>query len=609
MQVSHFRLLAVAAFAGLVVACAVKPVSHPPTASEAAKLEAEQQYRAAAQAWLAVASAATEPSSIASYRLRAARDFERQHLVAKAWDAIGGVSIASLPPSERLVGAEAKARIALDARRPEAALATLASMPAVPGRAANPRLLELKGRALFDAGNPAGGLETLVTRGKLAGSPAEVLVNDELVWNLLMGASTLPSAEGLSLSAQGWIALAQIWRTAWEAPQEFAARLTAWQAAYPNHPAQAGLLAEIEAQEKSQLTYPPQIAVLLPLSGPYAQQARAVESGVLDAYYRSGGTRPHISVYDTNGTAPGARAAMSRALADGVDFVFGPLTAAGVRAVASSSSGVPVLALNYLDGGESPPRFFQFGLSPTEEAAQSAERAVSQGLVRAVVLVPANDWGQSIASSFDQALVDLGGATLASATFRVGSEDFGAPLSQLFGLNASEEREQRLSALLGRPLGFEPRRRQDIQFVFFAARYTTARLVVPQIRYYHGFGLPVFSISDVYRPGAVAAGLNGVRFPVMPWFIADSGPIADMRQSIHALFPKGWDQLAPLYALGYDAWRLVPMLANSRQPLTRPVRGMTGLLSLGPGNVIERRLDWARYAAGNVKPYPVGPSS
>jgi outer membrane PBP1 activator LpoA protein len=262
--------------------------------------------------------------------------------------------------------------------------------------------------------------------------------------------------------------------------------------------------------------------------------------------------------------------------------------------VASAHPPVPVLALNYLTGGAAPAQLFQFGLSPDEEARSVAERAISGGLERAVVLVPANDWGSGIASAFTQTLTSLGGQVLASTT--------------LFGLNASTGRDQQLAATLDQQPEFNQQRNPDIQFVFFAAPYSTARLIVPQISYYQGIGLPAYSLSDVYYPGGASSDLNGLRFPIMPWFTAANGPIASVRGSVQSLFPQNWSDLAPLYALGYDAWRLVPLLGQGAQPFGWQVQGMTGILGLGPGNVIQRRPQWAHYVNGRVRALAATPA-
>ncbi|MGH8224912.1 MAG: penicillin-binding protein activator [Gammaproteobacteria bacterium] len=571
----------------------------------------QARFRIAAPAVIAVAvliagcagGPSTGPSAAAgsaSAQLHAARKAQQAGNLAAAWRAAAKLKIADLPPGERLSGAETKAGIALATHRPNEALAALAVAPVPPDRAGQARLFLLKGRALFAVDEPAQGLEVMVARGALFTESSDVLANDEQLWTLISNASPLPAADGLSATAQGWIALARIERTAWAEPGEFDQRIDDWRTAYPDHPAQE-LLAQIVAEERAALKYPQKIALLLPLTGAYAEQAQAVEAGLLAAYYRNAGARPTIAVYDTEGTGIGARAAFAEAQAAGADFVVGPLTPAGVGGAASTAPQMPVLALNYLSGVIPPPRFFQFGLSPQQEAQSAAEEAVSRGLTRAVVLVPANDWGSAIGDAFTQRLTALGGQVLARASFQPDAVHFETSLSSLFALDTSFAREQNLAATVGQPLGFTPRRREDIQFVFFAAPFTTSELIVPQIDYYQGIGLDVYSISDVYQAGATPSDLDGVNFPIMPWFTADDGPIATLRKQISGLFPNAWRNDAPLYALGYDAWRLIPLLGNSAHPLARPLRAMTGTLSLDSGNVIERRADWARYSGGKPK--------
>lgn len=598
---SLFRLPVTVVCVAILVGCAMKPPAGPSPARRATQLETAGKYRDAGDAWLAAASMSRgEKEAVARYN--AAIDYQKANALGAAWEALAPVSVAALPVVRRMAGAQLKARLALATHRPQAALDALAAAPSSTNRQTREQILELEGRARFAVGDAAAGLAALVTRGQLFNTASDMLANDELLWGLLIGTPQLPKEKDLSATAQGWVSLAAIWRTAWEVPSEFSRRLNAWRIAHPDHPANRGLVAEIVAEERARLRYPSTIALLLPLSGPYASQAQAVEAGILSAYYRDNGSHPRLKVYDTDGTASGARDALNKAQADGSDFVLGPVTVGAVGGAASADPSVPVLALNYLSPNiAAPARFFQFGLSPEDEAQTAAQQAVSNGLARAVVLVPDNSWGQGIATAFTRALTEMGGRVLATATFRPKAEDFAGPMSKVFGLDASEAREQRLAAVLGQPLGFQPRRRQDVQFVFFAAPFSTARLLAPQIGYYQGLGLPVYSISNVYRPGSDHPDLTGVHFPVMPWFVEDSGPIAHVRQTVSALFPQNWSEYGPLYALGYDAWRLVPLLANTARPLTRPVRGMTGMLRMGSDNVIHRRGDWAGYVNGKLR--------
>lgn len=589
-----------------VAGCAVtKPGAPGKASAEAQRLEAGGAFAKAAAAWSRVA-ANSRGQAGAVARLHAARDYEQAGDIPSAWNAVAALDIVALPPAQRMDGALLRARLALATHRPQLALQALAAAPTAGKPEIQARWLALAGRAHFDAGEPAPGLHAFIRRGALlAGQPQQALTNSEMLWEYLKASPQLPSAEGFDTVGQGWIALARIWRTAWEQPRRFAARLKDWQGLYTDHPATRGLIAEITAEEQARLSYPARIAVLLPLSGPNAAQARAVETGILAAYYQGHDNRPAVSIYDTTGSATGTRQALAAARAAGTDFILGPLTVAGVQGAVSNAGNAPVreLALNYLPGAAPAPEgFYQFGLSPEQEARTSAEQAVARGLTRAVVVVPDNAWGGRIAAAFTRHLDELGGRVLASATIRPGSQDFGAALSSVFGLDESTRREERLAGVLGQPLGFTPHRRQDIQFVFFAAPYATALLIPPQIDYYQGLGLPMYSISNVYRPGASEPDLDGVHFPIMPWFMADSGAMAETRDELSGLYAQDWQQFAPLYALGYDAWRLVPLLANSARPLKQPVRGVSGSLSMGEQQVIQRRADPAVFRNGVPAP-------
>lgn len=572
-------------------------------AAKAKRLEAGGSYRAAAAAWEQLAER-SHGQTQALAQLNAAKDYEQAGQMAAAWMSAVALSVPALPSARQMEGALTKARIALATHRPQQALKALASAPPVKTRANRVRWLALAGQAHFAAGEPSSGLRALIKRGSLVASDAQAsLANSEILWENLKSSPRLPAATDFGPTGQGWIALAQIWRTAWEQPRQFASQLSHWQAMYSNHPANQGLIAEIQAEEKARLSYPQNIALLLPLTGPNAEQARAVEAGILAAYYQ-GHSQPTIRVYDTTGSATGAREALAKAQSNGANVVLGPLTVAGVQGVVSNAQKLPELALNYLPGNgiSTPPGFYQFGLSPEQEARTSAEQAVAQGLSRAVSIVPDNQWGRRIAAAFSQALKKLGGQVLASTTIDPKSQQFGAALSSVFGLDASEEREQRLAGVLGQPLGFSPRRRQDIQFVFFAAPYATDLLLAPQIGYYHGLGLPMYSISNVFRPGDKEPDLNGVYFPVMPWFTASGGAVAATRRQMSKLFAQNWQHSAPLYALGFDAWRLLPLLLHSPKPLSQPVRGVSGSLRMGKNNVIQRRADPAQIFNGTAAP-------
>src|SRR5690625_1909403 len=254
-------------------------------------------------------------------KLETARSAREAGHNSAAWKAIASVDIAGLPENRQLDAAELKADIALANHRPRVALKALAAAPKPKSNDAKARVLALKARALFADGEPKRGLHLMIEREQLFSSGSDVLANNQQLWSLISGTQPLPPTTGLSHEAAGWVALARIEQTAWEEPEKFNQRIQDWSAQWPAHPANGALLNQIMAEEQARWQYPPEVAFLLPLSGSYAKQARAVEAGLLAAYYRSAQPRPKIAIYDTKGSAAGARAALANARAASAGFI------------------------------------------------------------------------------------------------------------------------------------------------------------------------------------------------------------------------------------------------------------------------------------------------
>ncbi|MGH8362247.1 MAG: penicillin-binding protein activator, partial [Gammaproteobacteria bacterium] len=255
---------------------------------------------------------------------------------------------------------------------------------------------------------------------------------------------------------------------------------------------------------------------------------------------------------------------------------------------------------------------FQFGLPPEDEAAQVANRVIAESLKRGVALVPQGDWGTRVLNAFAARFTQLGGTLLGTQTYTPGANDFSVPITRLLNLNDSQYREEQLAAFLGTSLQFEPRRRQDIQFIFLAANASDAKLIRPQLRFFHAINVPVYATSQVYQPGTPADDdFDGITFDDMPWTLETSGAAASTRATVSALWPNNFSGNSRLYALGFDAWRLIPLLYK-RNVFNISVQGMTGLLSMTPDGRIHRQLDWAAFNNGTpqllapvVPPTPV----
>lgn len=334
------------------------------------------------------------------------------------------------------------------------------------------------------------------------------------------------------------------------------------------------------------------------MSGRQQRSARAVRDGLLAACYlpTEQGERPQIRIYDTAVT--GAAQTYDQAVRDGADFVVGPLLKNEVQELAVAGISTPTLTLNFLpeESGRSV-GFYQFSLSPEDEARQVARRATALGQFRALVLAPDNSRGKRLLESFGTELQARGGQILDYELFDPHNLDFSDSIQRLLLIDESRARRDRLSANLGIPLEYAPRRRADIDLIFLAARAATGKLIRPQLRFYYAGNVPTYSTSAIYEEGSRNnSDLNGIMFPDLPWIIAPDGLSLETRKTLARYWPDQSERRARLYALGFDAYRLIPIVnagGNGQE-----IEGMTGTLYFDNRNRILRRLPWARMQRG-----------
>ena len=172
------------------------------------------------------------------------------------------------------------------------------------------------------------------------------------------------------------------------------------------------------------------------------------------------------------------------------------------------------------------------------------------------------------------------------------------------GLSQSVQRYQRLRANIGGPLQFDPRRRQDIDFVFLGADSRAGRLIKSQLKFHYSGDLPVYSTSFIYSmDGRSDADLNDVKFADAPWVISPPTWIENYPELYGEFWPSE-RRLSRLHAMGYDAYHLVGALFNAPEGDIAEITGATGRLFMASDDRIHRKLAWARFERGQPVPLP-----
>jgi len=205
-----------------------------------------------------------------------------------------------------------------------------------------------------------------------------------------------------------------------------------------------------------------------------------------------------------------------------------------------------------------------------------------------------------MATYFDAAWNDVGGQLASAAEYPPRQSDFSKPIKRMLNLDQSEKRHRQLQRLLGVRLRFEPRRRQDVDFVFMAAFPRQARLIAPQLRFHHAADLPVYTTSHAYagkRDPRADRDMNGVVLGDIPWLLEDPSQFPHL-QAARKLWPQRMDQYARLFALGADAYTLLFYLDWFRANPEARLRGATGIISMDDRHRMQRRLSWARFVRG-----------
>jgi outer membrane PBP1 activator LpoA protein len=577
----------------------------PPSVDRAEALARAGDHAAAAALYERLATETTGSDSV-EFRLRAARAW-----LAAGRNADADRVLASLPtgltPQQALEQNLLRIQSAVAQGRGDEAWREVSSMQTPTAQPAAARYYETRQQVAIATGHLLDGIRSELARERLVGPGDAQLARSELLAQLRSAAErgvSLVPPPGSDALVRGWFEAASVAADNARNPTLGATRLAGFRSRFPNHPALAALSGEpavgIEAPA-SRLAAAPHIALMLPLTGRTSAPAAQIRDGFMTAYYQlPGNTRPRLRVYDT-ATASIAET-VANATAAGAEFIIGPLTREEVLAAADLlTTHAPILALNFLPGDRpAPERFFQFALSPEDDARAVARYIGASGRRRGVVLTPEGDWGTRVAAAFDEELRTAGGYVLGQASFSTADKDFGASIMQVLRTDDSHARQQRIQSAIGQKLEFEPRRRPDIQFIFAPGQPAAARLLRPQLRYHLAGDIPTYTLGDAYEPHPTAnQEIDGVMFPDMPWMLGDEGLSAEVRVAAASALGDSAARRGRLFAFGYDALRIATALQRGG---TINPQGLTGTLSIDAQGRVRRELKWVRIKGGAPTP-------
>jgi uncharacterized protein len=449
----------------------------------------------------------------------------------------------------------------------------------------------IRGKAAFLSAHPLEGVKSFVERERYLADPASLRASRQDLYNWLRLAAehgnsfkVPPRSDGI---VAGWLELAPIAADLGRDPAHAATELAAWRTRYPAHPANDSILtaAKVPATTTT-VAYPNQIALLLPLSGRSESVGAAVRDGFLAAYFATDvNSRPHVRIYDV--AAQPVASMYTQAVEDGASVVVGPLTKEDVAEVAPLAAGrIPMLALNFLGESASVGRnVYQYALLPEDEARMAARRVAADGHQKGIAILVDGELGNRIGGAFADELAHLGGNIVETERYESTRADFSDTIRGSLQVHSVK--------------GEPSTHRTDVDFVFIAGNASAARLIVSQLKFHYAGDIPVYSTSDSFEAGQDANhDIDGLMFPDMPWMVSADPVIFQLREAVHAAWPARTQRRDRLYAFGYDAYRLAPLIAGKAAGQTTELDGMTGVLHIDSHNRIRRDLSWVQIKNG-----------
>ncbi|MFT5676814.1 MAG: outer membrane PBP1 activator LpoA protein [Paraglaciecola sp.] len=434
---------------------------------------------------------------------------------------------------------------------------------------------------------------------------------------------------------QPWIQLSLITRQFGLQPARLRTAVVEWQARHVNHPLSQSLPPELVSALATDSFRAAKVAVLLPLTGRLANQGQAIKQGILAAYLDNldeatlpepslrnvvqgvvdnlpQDTTRQIHFFDSAFSSPEELAE----LVAEYDFVIGPLLKDKISGLLKELPiDKPILALNRVE--QIPSTFttqqregFYFALAPEDEAQQLAKYISKIGLKHPIVFAANTNATKRMTEAFAEQWKASASNTKYIApdiaTFNTNKE-MGEQVTALLDVANSKARIKQIEYLASADVFGVERNRRDIDAIVLFANPEQTELLNPIIETslspFARQTLSVFASSRSYSLQLNKNSLRDLRnltFSDMPWMLPDH-QWGNLAQQTKLLWPQREDTLMRLFALGFDAYKLLPKLRHLKLLPHNTVAGMTGEISMDATGNLLRNLPWAKIRKDQVE--------
>ncbi len=353
-------------------------------------------------------------------------------------------------------------------------------------------------------------------------------------------------------------------------------------------------------------------AVLLPLTGDYAQHGKAIQDGILTRYFEQLEQNISFDFVDTEGLT--TEQVVDRA--NQASVVIGPLRKTHVSDIIPKiNTAIPVLALNR-HGSEATmtnhSQHFYFAMQVEDEARQLADIIKANNHSKPLVVASGGAVSGRMLTAFNQqwsALHQESELVHKANVIRYDdSKSMRRNLGMALDIEQSKKRVRHIESVIPGKVHSITRNRQDIDAIILLANAQDTELLRPIIE----ASVSPFSASIPVYAGSRSTSsqvsknslrdLRNLRYLDLPWFIQRQ-QYKSLWTMSRTLWPTRRDGLLRLFAFGYDALSLTDNMIHLRKYPAHTEQFLTGELSIRVNGIITRKLDMGIVTKNGVVPF------
>lgn len=355
---------------------------------------------------------------------------------------------------------------------------------------------------------------------------------------------------------------------------------------YAGSPPTERLLSQVLTSLPTQ-SHPQTIAVLLPETGKYQPVGRFIKKGIIKRYfYDQQSQHPfppvRLKFYDSSDVTL-ALSLYQQAKQDGAEVIIGPVQKEAIRAL-SEIEDPNLITLNTI---EVPTAFAQYNLRQNQPLSDLILGLQSQNFTTLALIGSDQAEQKSLADQLQSAWLSSPQHHLVRFHYAEKNFNYRAALGQLVNEVDSQERKNTLRWIVGKPIQYFPRVRQDLDAIVMLDKPSRVAVFNPQLEFYQ-LKLPVFATQNLRSSKLVQTQAQ----PDLADITLLNPPYAYHPQGLKNQFE----------AFGWDSFLLAMHLPQLRQGACLKAT-KNGILSL-ENNRVKQQLVWTQYQKnGRLRPY------